>query len=72
MIRFALSLKYASTAAFQQAAKLGFLALPSEWTLRDYTHYTHWCSIKTGPQAPFVNQLKHARKSQETSNNLVL
>ena len=41
MIRFAQSLKYASTAAFQMVTKLGFLALPSERTLRDYTH---WCA----------------------------
>ena len=40
LIRFALSIKYASSAAYQQATKLGFLALPSERTLRDYTH---WC-----------------------------
>ena len=40
LIRFALSIKYASSAAYQQVTKLGFLALPSERTLRDYTH---WC-----------------------------
>ena len=61
VIRFALSLKYASTAAFQQVTKLGFLALPSERTLRDYTH---WCTIKTGVQDPFIDQLKHALKKE--------
>lgn len=62
VIRFALSLKYASTAAFQQVTKLGFLALPSERTLRDYTH---WCSIKAGVQAPFINQQKRAIKEEK-------
>ena len=66
VIRFALSLKYASTAAFQQVTKLGFLALPSERTLRDYTH---WCSIKTGMQAPFINQLKHAIKEEKITED---
>ena len=44
--------KNASTAAFQQVTKLGFPALPSEGTLRDYTH---WHTIKTGVQAPFID-----------------
>lgn len=66
VIRFALSLKYASTAAFQQVTKLGFLALPSERTLRDYTH---WCTIKTGVQAPFIDQLKHAIKEEKITGD---
>ena len=66
VIRFALSLEYASSAAFQQVKKLGFLALPSEKTLRDYTH---WCSIKTDMQTPFINQLKHAIKEEKISGD---
>ena len=66
VIRFALSLKYASTAAFQQVTKLGFIALPSERTLRDYTH---WCTIKTGVQGPFIDQLKHAVKEEKITGD---
>ena len=57
LIRFALSIKYASSAAYQQVTKLGFLALPSERTLRDYTH---WCPTTSGVQLHFIEQMKKA------------
>ena len=57
MIRFALNLKYASTSAYRAVQQSGVIALPSERTLRDYTH---WVSIKDGPQAEV---LLHIRKS---------
>ena len=46
MIRFALNLKYSSTAAYRAVQRSGFIALPSERTLRDYTH---WTKIVDGP-----------------------
>ena len=57
MIRFALNLKYASTAAYRAVQRSGVIALPSERTLRDYTH---WISIKDGPQSEV---LRHIQKS---------
>ena len=48
MIRFALNLKYASTTAYRAVQQSGVIALPSERTLRDYTH---WVAIKDGPQS---------------------
>ena len=42
VIRFALSLFYSSRVAYRTATSSGFLALPSERTLMDYTH---WCSV---------------------------
>ena len=57
MIRFALNLKYASTAAYRAVQQSGIISLPSERTLRDYTH---WVSIKDGPQ---IEVLQHIKKS---------
>lgn len=51
IIRFALVLRYVSTSGYRVAANSGFLSLPSERTLRDYTH---WCSVKDGVQMPFI------------------
>lgn len=61
VIRFALSLKYASSAAYKQVTKLGFLALPSERTLRDYTH---WCPTTSGVQLHFIQQIKKLLKEE--------
>lgn len=38
VVRFALSLYYSSRVAYRKATSSGFLVLPSERTLRDYTH----------------------------------
>ena len=61
VIRFALSLKYASSAAYKQVTKLDSLALPSERTLRDYTH---WCPTTNNVQLHFIQQLKKALKEE--------
>ena len=57
LIRFALNLKYSSTAAYRAVRDSGLISLPSERTLRDYTH---WAPIKDGPQ---VEVLQHIRKT---------
>ena len=46
-IRFALSLKYASSSAYHMARNSGLIALPLDRTLRDYTH---WTTVKDGIQ----------------------
>ena len=53
VIRFALNLKYLSSSAYTAVRKSGFLSLPSERTLRDYTH---WTSAHHGIQLEFVEQ----------------
>lgn len=55
IVRFALSLHYASTSAYHFVTKSGFLSLPSERTLRDYTH---WCSVNNGVHFHFIQQMK--------------
>ena len=55
MIRFALSLHYASKSAYSFIANYGFLSLLSERTLRDYTH---WCTIKNEIHLPSIQELK--------------
>lgn len=55
VIRFALSLKYASSSAYRMARNSGLIALPSDRTLRDYTH---WITIKDGIQVEMVQQMK--------------
>ena len=59
IIRYALALKYSSTSAYRLVS--GYLSLPSERTLRDYTH---WCSVSDGVQIPFI---EHARKTLNES-----
>ena len=59
IIRFALSLHYSSRAAYHMVTKSGFLSLPSERTLRDYSH---WCTTQNGVNYDF---LKQARKVLE-------
>ena len=60
IIRFALSLHYSSRTAYHNmVTKSGFLSLPSERTLRDYSH---WCTIQNGVNFDF---LKQARKVLE-------
>ena len=48
MIRFALSLKYASTIPYHAIQQSDVIALPSERTLRNYTH---WVTTKDGSQS---------------------
>lgn len=55
MIRFALNLKYTSTAAYRAVQQSGVIALPSERTLRDCTH---WISIKDGPQSEVLHHIQ--------------
>ena len=59
VIRFALSLEYVSTAAFQQVVKLGSIVVVTlrEDSMRLYSlvHHKNWCTIKTGVQAPFID-----------------
>ena len=55
IIQFALSLFYSSRVAYRTATSSRFLALPSELTLRDYTH---WCSAESGIQFEYLEQAK--------------
>ena len=55
VIWFALSLRYASSTAYRTVTRSGLLSLPSERTLRDYTH---WCSVRNGVHFPFIDKAK--------------
>ena len=55
IIRFALSLRYASSTAYRTVASSGLLSLPSERTLRDYTH---WCKVRNGVHFSFLQKAK--------------
>ena len=55
VIRFALSLRYASSTAYRTVSSSGLLSLPSERTLWDYTH---WCSVKNGVHFAFIDRAK--------------
>ena len=55
IIRFVLSLRYASSTAYRTVTSSGLLSLPSERTLRDYTH---WCSVRNGVHFPFIEKAK--------------
>ena len=55
IIRFALSLRYVSSTAHRTVSSSGLLSLPSEQTLRDYTH---WCSVKNGVHFAFIDRAK--------------
>ena len=55
IIRFALSLRYASSTAYRTVSSSGLLSLLSERTLRDYTH---WCSVKNGVHFAFIDRAK--------------
>ena len=57
IIRFALNLKYLSSNAYK--AVKGFISLPSERTLRDYTH---WTEFKAGSSAAVMERLKQDMK----------
>ena len=55
VIRFALSLRYASSTAYRTVTSSGLLSLPSERTLRDYTH---WCAVQNGVHFPFIEKAR--------------
>ena len=54
MVRFALNLKYLSGSAYRAVRQSGVIALPSDRTLSDYTH---WMTPHNGIQLEFVEQL---------------
>lgn len=53
IVRFALNLKYLSSNAYKAVS--GFISLPSECTLRDYTHWTEFTS---GSSAAVIERMK--------------
>ena len=55
IIRFALSLRCASSAAYRTVSSSGLLSLPSERTLRDYTH---WCKLQNGVHFSLIKKAK--------------
>lgn len=55
IIRFALNLKYLSNSAYRGIRQSGVIALPSERTLADYTH---WVTPHTGVQLEFIEEFK--------------
>ena len=54
-IRFALNIKYLSSSAYRGIRQSGVIALPSERTLADYTH---WVTPQVGVQLEFVEELQ--------------
>ena len=54
---FALNIKYSSASAYRAIKDSEIISLPSERTLRDYTH---WVSTEAGPQ---VQVIKHIKKT---------
>lgn len=55
VIRFALNLKYVSSAAYRAVNSSGFIKLPSERTLADYTH---WMTVTNGVQSEFIERFR--------------
>ena len=64
MIRWCLNLKLLSSSAYHAKRSAGFIKLPSERTLRDYTHYFE---SKTGFQEEVSDQLRKELKLSELS-----
>ena len=56
IVRWCLHLKLLSSAAYHSLRSTGFIKLPSERTLRDYTH---WIKSGTGVQQEVTQQLQH-------------
>ena len=69
VIRFALALRNACTSAYRVVSNSGFLSLPSERTLRDYTH---WCSVSDGVQIPFIDHARNMMKDEGMGKDMVL
>ena len=61
IIRFALNLKYLSSSSYRAVRQSGFLSLPSERTLSDYTH---WSSAHHGVQLEFIEHFKAMAESE--------
>ena len=55
IIKFALNLRYVSSAAYRAVKSNGHISLPSERTLRDYTH---WLPGKDGVQLEVLQHIK--------------
>ena len=67
IIRFALALNYASTSVYHMVSSSGLLNyVPSERTLRDYTH---WCSVVDGVHIPFIEHEKMVMKDEGMSQD---
>ena len=66
VVRFALSLFYSSRVAYRTSTSSDFLALPSERTLRDYTH---WCSAHSGVQFEYIEQAKKVMSQEGVSED---
>ncbi len=62
MIRFALNLRYLSNSAYNAVGK--FLSLPTQRTLRDYTHFT---SFQTGVSHSVILKLKEDMQFSSSS-----
>ena len=52
---------YPSRAAYHTVTSSGFLSLPSERTLRDYSH---WCTVRSGVYYDFIKQAKTTIKQE--------
>lgn len=61
MIHFALNLKYMLTTAYGAVRNSGFVSLPSERTLSDYTH---WSSAHTGVQLEFIEHFQEMLEAE--------
>ena len=66
MIRFALNLQYLSSSAYNAVGN--FLSLPTQRTLRDYTHFT---SFQTGLSVPIINMFKEDMRPSSSSQRKV-
>ena len=53
IIHFTLNLLYSSRAAYHAVTSSGFISLPSERTLRDYSH---WCKVGHGVSFEFIQE----------------
>ena len=65
-ILHSMSFGYSSRVAYQNVTSSGFLALPSERTLRDYIH---WCSVHNGVQFEYIEQVKKVKSQEGVSEN---
>ena len=69
VIRFALNLRYMYTSAYQAVCQSGFINLPSERTLSDYTH---WTSAHSGVQLEFIEHFKSILEDEVSSPQCAL
>lgn len=66
IIRWCLNLKLISSAAYHATRSVGFIKLPSERTLRDYTHYF---KSRAGFQLEVNKQLQEEAKIHDLPEN---